>query len=602
MLDSMSRIQHPRWPAGPLACLAVSMATVTAQPSPAGLLMKVDQSALHVSRDGNHLLFVDWPTGELWLRNLVPNTDRQLTHKASGITGQYTDNALFSRDGRQIAFNWYRPDRLEVRIVATRGSPPHVLKTESGIRYRIQDWSLDGRELLVLRETGTDPRADLGFLSLETEKFRLIMPQRSLGHARLSPDGSRIAISSLSRRDPTQNDIEIIEAATGKSKLLLDGPEDDFSPEWSPDGAKIIFVSYRGNKPRLWALRWATPRVKPELLGNLPDGDNRTLGVTESGAVFTQAGDLGGTDSYVGLVDWNSGRVTGVRMIHNPPFWGSRRAVPSPDGHEVAFFRRRRGYVVRPGWQTPVVQSIDGLRDRAYPTALTLRDEPAWTPDSKSLLFPMPPEGSVGESAGRGWRFVDLNLTSGIFREIGRADSQGLVRMAGVTSRSVFYLISDYQGLDRVMALDRNSGSSRELFRMETTDSGLADAAVLGEAERLAPAIWRRGKPATISVVTPQRPDETAIGEVQTNSRPQLVWSPDGQAVLVSGSVHGQQGIWRVPVDKGSPQRLNIDEPDVTEVRLSGDGRRIAFTRRLPRPSEISTFSLSKPQRGQKEQ
>jgi len=41
-----------------------------------------------------------------------------------------------------------------------------------------------------------------------------------------------------------------------------------------------------------------------------------------------------------------------------------------------------------------------------------------------------------------------------------------LVRMGGLTERSRFYLLSDVNGADRVMALDWNTGASREIFHL----------------------------------------------------------------------------------------------------------------------------------------
>jgi len=41
-----------------------------------------------------------------------------------------------------------------------------------------------------------------------------------------------------------------------------------------------------------------------------------------------------------------------------------------------------------------------------------------------------------------------------------------LVRMGGLTEGSRFYLLSDVNGADRVMALDWNTGASREIFHL----------------------------------------------------------------------------------------------------------------------------------------
>jgi len=59
------------------------------------------------------------------------------------------------------------------------------------------------------------------------------------------------------------------------------------------------------------------------------------------------------------------------------------------------------------------VKRLRGGEERAYPTPLTLRDEPVWTSDGRGLLFTIPPPGSTGESADLVWRFVRLDLETG---------------------------------------------------------------------------------------------------------------------------------------------------------------------------------------------
>jgi dipeptidyl aminopeptidase/acylaminoacyl peptidase len=58
----------------------------------------------------------------------------------------------------------------------------------------------------------------------------------------LSPDGRRVAIE---RSNPPNRDIWIVEVERGVTTRLTFDPGDDFFPIWSPDGAQILFSSYR---------------------------------------------------------------------------------------------------------------------------------------------------------------------------------------------------------------------------------------------------------------------------------------------------------------------------------------------------------------------
>jgi Tol biopolymer transport system component len=562
------------------------VARSNAQPGPGSLgpalVMKGEISALHVSRDGRYVVFIDWNGGELSVHDRTTNMDRQLTHKGPSDAGQYPGTAAISPDNQMVAYNWYKPDGFELRLMPLSGGEPRHIDT-GGVAGRLQGWTPDGRELLILKAKSLEETGDLGFVNIETGRFRRITQAQASTHARLSPDGSQIVLSELSKQDPTQNDIHLVDCATGKKQLLLGGLADDYSPDWAPGGKNVVLISDRGGRPRLWHLRLPPARQAAEPLNDLVDGDLTIIGAAQD-QVLVGAEDIGGTDSYSGTVDWVKGRVEDVRLLRNPPYKGSRRPVPSPDGKQVAFLRRSRGYRVRPGWQVPVVYSFGAERERVYPTALTLRDAPVWYPDASALLFAMPPEGAVGDSIGREWRFVHLDLKSGRYAEVGRTATSGLVRMAGLTGRSLFYLL----GGNRIMALDWRTGANRELFRWSGSDASITDAAVLGDGERIALAVW--GKPATILQITPPSTEPVRVTEVQTNSRPQLVWCSDRRSILMSGTLAGKQGIWRIPTDGGEPRLLQLEQSDITEVRLSENGERIAFTRRIPQPREVWAY------------
>lgn len=545
--------------------------------------MNGDSSALHISADGKYLLFIDWSNSELFVRDLQTRADRQLTHRKP--EDPTPSVALISHDNRFVAYTWPAPDGTEIRVIPFAGGEPRTVG-KGGPVSDVQAWTPDDRELLLIRAADRQEMGDLGFLNVETGQFRTVGRAPGYAHARLSPDGSQILLTELSVKDPTQRDIRLMDSKTGVARVLLGGKTDDYSADWMPDGRGIFFLSDRGAKPQLWKLRLDAKTRYPEPIDDMVDGALEIVGVTRQGTVLINAGDIKGTDSYVGTVDWDSGQVRDVRLLQNPPYKGSRRAALSPDGKQVAFLRRSRSYAVRPGWQIPVVQSFDGSRERLYPTALTLRDEPAWYPGGRALLFTMPPAGAVGESGARTWSFVRLDLATGKYSEVGYAASPGLLRMAGLTHRFLFYKVSDFTGPDRVMELDWKTGASREIFRPTGENASLGDASVLGHGERIAVAIIRRGKPAAIAVVTPPSSDVVEIGQVQANSRPQIVWCSDAKSILVSGRVGGKQGIWRLSVGGGESRRLSLDDPDITEVRLSEDDRHIVYTRRFQRFQE----------------
>ena len=215
------------------------LARLNAQPRPVSpaptLAMKGEFSALHVSHDGRYVVFVDWNGGELSVHDNTTNIGRQLTHKRPSDVGQYPGYAAISPDNQIVAYNWYKPDAFELRLMPMSGGQPRQIDT-GGAAGWLQGWTQDGRELLILKGNSMEETGDLGFVNIETGRFRRITQAQASTHARLSPDGSQIVLSDLSKHDPTQSDIHLVDCATGKKQLLLGGPDDDYSPDWDRMG------------------------------------------------------------------------------------------------------------------------------------------------------------------------------------------------------------------------------------------------------------------------------------------------------------------------------------------------------------------------------
>lgn len=540
----------------------------------------------HVSADGRFLTFINWATFELGIRDLATGTNRTLA-PPSQFYGSY-----FSQDGRHVAYSAYDSKRdaaPQLYVIPATGGTPRVIGAGRVDTAWVHGWAPDGQELLVIVTKALHTSAAIGFMNIETAGFRAVGAVEPGATARLSPDSSQIVVAELASPDRTQRDIRLIDFRTGRSQPLLTGPADDYAPDWDPDGQSIYFLSDRGNRARLWRLRVSASPWRPEALAEIPDGDDRIVGVTRDRRIYVGGYDIGGTNSYVADVDWRSGEVSRTRLLANPPLRGSRRAVLSNDEEQVAFLRRRRGYGVRPGWQIPVVQSFDGRRERVYDTVLTIRDEPAWFPDGSALVYAVPPEGAVGESTNRLWRFMRLDLAKGTFSEIGDAGAPGHVRLAGLIADELCYLLSDVGWrASAVLALNLKTGARRELYRHDTT---ISDAAVAPDGQRIAFAARQPDRTVAVFVVSPAGSGPERIAVIQPNGGAQLAWFSDGQALVTSGRLNGRLGVWRLPVN-GPPVRLGLDLEDVTEVRAGVGGRRIAFTRRFQRNREIWSYRL----------
>ncbi|QNA89109.1 hypothetical protein G4G28_12615 [Massilia sp. Dwa41.01b] len=140
---------------------------------------------------------------------------------------------VLSPDGRSIAFVALN-DVWTMRI----GEDP-VRLTNDPDRDANPQWTSDGSAVYFSSERGNAGQLAIDQVTLATgARTRLAaIPGRSLVTPKLSPDGTRIAYTSLSGQ------LEIWNRATGTSEVIIASNSTQVStPQWTPDGQRILLV------------------------------------------------------------------------------------------------------------------------------------------------------------------------------------------------------------------------------------------------------------------------------------------------------------------------------------------------------------------------
>jgi dipeptidyl aminopeptidase/acylaminoacyl peptidase len=300
-------------------------------------------------------------------------------------------------------------------------------------------WSPDGATLLFVAETGEpdDPAVDDAALEGKT------LPRvRTFTHLSYRFEARGYTYERRSH-------LFTIPAAGGEPRQITDGDWDDAAPCWSPDGARVAFVSDRS------AERW------------------RWMG----GAVWT-----------VALADLTSARLTEESLACAAPAW-------SPDGEEIAFLATpvRGGsghsdlYVVSPNPPdgpavlltedfVPVCQDrcIDDLR------ADHLADHLVWSADGQDVYFLASLRGATHVYAARpdeDW--LPREIVSGDRRIYGFA--------LDVATRTLVLAASDpiTPGDLFVCHLDGADPAQREERRLTRLNAALQGEVALAQPEEL---------------------------------------------------------------------------------------------------------------------
>jgi Tol biopolymer transport system component len=543
------------------------------------------------SPDGRYLSY----SGEqdylsLGVRDLVKGESRLLTHNKSWFDAEYCYYSIFSPDGSQIVYTCQVKDRLiQLRTINIDGTSSRILRDgKDGLDQIPFGWTSDGKQILTVF-FGRDNISGIAFIStvdgsIKDEKaLSLKVPWGE--KMSLSPDGKYIAGSYLPREDSANKDIFLLSVERGRETKLVEHPADDVLIGWSPDGRQVLFTSDRTGSIGIWTVHVSDGKAMgtPEFVrGNM--GNIQPLGMTRDGKLYYGIS-TGSSDVFVASIDPATGKVLAppakairkYETFNSTPDW-------SPDG-QFLVCRSSRGKMTNEppvllirSMQTNEVRELIPKTPGGRLMSYYLR----WSPDGSSFL------GIGRDEKENVGALLSVDTRTGEAKVVARADSGvdgkgNIIAPDWSPDGKYIYFIRIGNEFRRVLKFELETGVEKEIYRFPKA-SGPFWLASSPDGRHLAVKADRKIRILSLDGAESRELTEAYSGTV-------LAWMPDGKNILYAKDFEGSQGaveLWCVPAAGGEPQKAGLSMSHLSILRVSPDGKHIAFTAsEQPEKSEV---------------
>ncbi len=338
----------------------------------------------------------------IWVAEPPDYRGRAVTH--------YTED-----DGQEIGSLCWRPDARAVLYVRggspnSRGEIPNPTSDPAGAERAVWMISLAGGEPRRLAEgysPAVSPRGDVAVflrdrqiwsVSLDeagkAKPTRLIKARGRARSLRWSPDGAKLAFVS-DRGD--HSFIGVYDVAAKSLKYLDPGVDRDREPAWSPDGNRIAFLRIPASKALFlfgpkregqpWSIRVADPRTGRgnEVWRAAPGRGSVLRGVTAENQLFWAAGNRlvfpWERDGWLHL--YAVPAEGGEARLLTPGEFEVEHVALAPGGESIIYSSNQGDIDRRHLWRVPVA----GGRPVAVTTGRGIEWSPAPTSDGKALAY-----------------------------------------------------------------------------------------------------------------------------------------------------------------------------------------------------------------------
>jgi len=536
--------------------------------------------------DGKYLVWGDGQgTMNLAVREVGTGKNRYLTQDARYTpTWALAYSGRVSPDGKWVAHGYGEQDQGgSLRVVGMDGENLRELLSEEGCWIQPYEWTSDGKYIAARWDCWSESNPEGTFrmvlVSVADGAVRVVheLPTMRYGYRSwLSPDDRFLVYGGPVARDDGNADIWLLPLDGSDEAPLIQHPADDRLLGWVPGTSHILFLSDRDGTWDLWAASVRDGAIVEPLRKLQRDmGEVDAAGFSESGAFFYSVFTRWFTTS---IAPFNVATGTANLEAARPLLGSNRHPHWSPDGEYLAFVTEsgltegKRGRIN--------IRHLATGEQRELATHLAVRFLGDWSPDGRSILaYASRVVYAVDVASGEDTPLLTFPEDFGL---------QGIWAVWSPNGEAIIYSVrSDSAPQGRLVRRELDSGEERELYRdsllvcrpLELSPDGRYLVFAVDDSLN---SIGLGGL-TVLELETGATRRIVASGDSATGRELSVQWTPDGNHVLYSESIQGDEWrthVWRVAATGGEPERLwTVGEGKWGSwFELSPDGGQIALT------------------------
>jgi Tol biopolymer transport system component len=318
------------------------------------VLCPLGVSCLSWSPDGDSLAIVDKTAPEdpqsVFVLSLNTLQLRRLTYPSAGQPwGDVCPS--FSPDGTKLAFVRWNTTGSDVFVTSVNGGEPERVTSDMRMIFSV-DWTPDGRELVFSSDGSGNP--GIWMVPVSEGRPRLLVTTTEGSFLSVARKAKRLAYAKVGIRADWNIWRTDLKNPAHPSTRLIASTQQDMSPEFSPDGSRIVFNSTRSGSYEIWMCdRDGRNQVQLTAFAGPHAGSPRWSPDGRRVAFDARSTRLSGADIYVIDIDARlPDRLTSEDSEEITPCW-------SEDGRWIYFGSTRSG-----DWQLWKMPAQGGKAER----------------------------------------------------------------------------------------------------------------------------------------------------------------------------------------------------------------------------------------------